>query len=67
MAERMEMEENLFSEGMRDKRADCRSGNVNQKGLMRRKGKRGDVKGREEEFCKEWRELSVCCALAIAV
>jgi hypothetical protein len=43
MAEGMEMEENLFPEGMRDKRADRRSGNVNKKGLMRGKGKRSDV------------------------
>jgi hypothetical protein len=35
MAEGMEVEENLFPEGMRDKRADCRSGNVNKKGLLR--------------------------------
>jgi hypothetical protein len=35
MAKRMEVEENLFPEGMRDKRADCRSENVNKKGLLR--------------------------------
>jgi hypothetical protein len=44
MAERMEMEENLFTEGQRNKRGHCRSGNVNKKGLMRGKRKRGDVK-----------------------
>jgi hypothetical protein len=43
MTEGMEMEENLFPEGMRDERADSRSGNVNKKGLMRGKGKRSDV------------------------
>jgi hypothetical protein len=41
--EGMEMEENLFAEGMRNQWADCRSGNVNKQGEMRRKRKRSDV------------------------
>jgi hypothetical protein len=45
MAKRMEVEENLFPEGMRDKRADCRSGNVNKNGLFRGKRNGSDVEG----------------------
>jgi hypothetical protein len=43
MTEGMEMEENLFAEGMRNQWADCGSGNVNKQGEMRRKRKRSDV------------------------
>jgi hypothetical protein len=43
MAEGMEMEEDLFAEGMRNQWPGCGSRNVNKQGLMRGKRKRSDV------------------------